>query len=434
MEVFIDHDADKTDETRSELENSRDVRFLVNGKRVVLTNVDPKMLLIDFLRSVETGLTGTKLSCGEGGCGACTVLLTQKDPVSSELIEGPINACLRPLCSVDGMAVTTTEGIGDHHNMNPIQERIVSYNGSQCGFCTPGFVMCMYGMLRTNSNPSPEDVEGFFDGNLCRCTGFRPILDAMQSFVGDAAAITAAKGAPCPPQAFGPPREFETGDGKCTWKRVTSVAQALAAMRRSDGRMVRLVNGNTSVGIYKRPLDRTDIFLDISHVPELRRVFLDTGDRCLKVGGGVTYALLLGKLAELIPTLPSEQARGLQVLAAHIGRIAGHQVRSVGTVGGAVMLTLGHAHDGEPFPSDLFTVLATLDAKVTLRQPHSPEKDETYEICRLPALADFPDGCLLTAITIPLTQKGDFADTYKVARRSQNSHAIVNAGFLIRTR
>ena len=332
------------------------------------------------------------------------------------------------------MAVTTTEGIGIHRNKNPIQERIVEHNGSQCGFCTPGFVMTMYGLLRANPNPSHEEIEKFFDGNLCRCTGFRPILDAMQSFVGDTAATKAAVGTSYSTETFGPPREFEITDGTCIWQRVTSVPKALAAMRRADGKIVRLVNGNTSVGIYKRPLDRTDIFLDISQIPKLQTVYMDAENDCLTIGGGVTYSVLQNKLGRLIPLLPVEQARSLQVLRKHVERIAGHQVRNVGTVGGNIMLVLSHVHDDEPFPSDLFTVLATLDAKITLRQPCSPEDDEVYGILDVPPLACFPDGYLLTAIKVPLTRAPNLFDTYKVARRFQNSHAIVNAGFLIRTR
>jgi xanthine dehydrogenase/oxidase len=405
------------------------IRFLLNGRKIVLEDVDPKSLLIDFLRSPGIDLTGTKLSCGEGGCGACTVSLAEKDPASGKVIEGPINACLRPLCSLDGMAVTTIEGIGNHIHQNPIQQRIVEYNGSQCGFCTPGFVMCMYGVLRDNPDPSHEEIEQFFDGNLCRCTGFRPILDAMQSFADDDAARQEAVGDTRWDDTLSPPREFEISDGACTWRRVTSVASALAAMRRGD---VRLVNGNTSIGIYKRPLDSTKVFLDISQIAELRGVSLDVEAGSLIIGGGVTYARLLAKLTELIPTVAPVRVGGLEVLVKQLRRIAGHQVRSAGMVGGGVMLALDHVDDGEPFISDLLTVLAALDARVTLRRPESPAVEETHRVLELPPIAQFPDGCLLTAVTVPLTGSRDFIDAYKVARRPQNSHAIVNAGFFLR--
>jgi xanthine dehydrogenase/oxidase len=134
----------------------------------------------------------------------------------------------------------------------------------------------------------------------------------------------------------------------------------------------------------------------------------------------------------LFGRLPADRAHGLQVLRNHVLRIAGHQVRSVGTVGGNIMLTLGHAAAGNPFPSDLLTVLAVLDARVSLRRPSAPDDEETYPILELPPIRDFPEGFLLTSIKVPLTDAEDFVNTYKVARRAQNSHAIVNAGFVIR--
>jgi xanthine dehydrogenase/oxidase len=252
----------------------------------------------------------------------------------------------------------------------------------------------------------------------------------MHSFVGDEEALKVAVGEPCAPGAFEPTREFEVNDGKCAWRRVTSIASALEAMRGYQGRRVMLVNGNTSVGIYKRPLDKTDIFLDISQIPDLHRISLDASG--LTIGGGVTYAMLLTKIDTLVRVLPQEKMSGLQVLATHVKRIAGHQVRSVATVGGNIMLVLDHAQDGEPFPSDLFTVLAALDAKVLLRRPEAPEVEEMHEVAALPTLDDFRLGCLLTGVTVPFTRAGDLVETYKVARRSQNSHAIVNAGFSLR--
>ncbi|XP_064394961.1 xanthine dehydrogenase/oxidase-like isoform X6 [Halichondria panicea] len=94
-----------------------------------------------------------------------------------------VNACLAPLCSVDGMAVTTVEGIGSSRDLlHPVQERIARAHGSQCGFCTPGFVMSMYTLLRNSHAPSEKQIEGAFEGNLCRCTGYRPILEGFKTF------------------------------------------------------------------------------------------------------------------------------------------------------------------------------------------------------------------------------------------------------------
>ena len=112
-------------------------------------------------------LTGTKLGCAEGGCGACTVMISQYDRKQDKVLHYSANACLTPLCSVDGMAVTTVEGIGSTRTvLHPCQERIAKAHGSQCGFCTPGFVMSMYSLLRNNSSPTEEEIEGAFEGKL----------------------------------------------------------------------------------------------------------------------------------------------------------------------------------------------------------------------------------------------------------------------------
>ncbi|RHY96831.1 hypothetical protein DYB35_003079, partial [Aphanomyces astaci] len=162
--------------------------FALNGRKVVVDgNTLPRfndLRLIDYIRD-HAGLTGTKLACGEGGCGACTVVLCHRVSPSSPLVHRSVNACLIPLASIDGMAVLTVEGIGStKHRLHPIQSKMVDNYSMQCGYCTPGWVMNMYELLHTSDSSSltKDTIENHFDGNLCRCTGYRPILKAMHSF------------------------------------------------------------------------------------------------------------------------------------------------------------------------------------------------------------------------------------------------------------
>ncbi|RHY33084.1 hypothetical protein DYB32_001892 [Aphanomyces invadans] len=167
--------------------------FALNGRKIEVDgNAFPRfndLRLIDYIRD-QAGLTGTKLSCGEGGCGACTVVLCHRSPfASSQIIYRSVNACLIPLAAIDGMDVLTVEGVGStRHRLHPIQSRMVDNYSMQCGFCTPGWVMNMYELLQTSSSTGANDpltkdtIENHFDGNLCRCTGYRPILQTMQSF------------------------------------------------------------------------------------------------------------------------------------------------------------------------------------------------------------------------------------------------------------
>ena len=130
--------------------NGIGISFLLNGELTTVSDPDPSVMLSDYIRNVAN-LKGTKVSCNQGGCGACTVVMSPmgaaKDGNNSGAIDGlthrTINSCLRPLCSVDGMSVTTVEGVGSQGNLHQVQKQLVKHNGSQCGFCTPGMVrMC----------------------------------------------------------------------------------------------------------------------------------------------------------------------------------------------------------------------------------------------------------------------------------------------------
>ncbi|KAF8057662.1 XDH1 [Scenedesmus sp. PABB004] len=174
----------------------------VNGVRHELPLGRGEATLLQWLR--ETGLTGTKLGCGEGGCGACTVMLSHWE--GGRPVHRAVNACLCPLYAVEGMHVVTVEGIGSvRGGLHPVQAALAGSHGSQCGFCTPGFVMSMYALLRARAAdgagaPSEEEIEECLAGNLCRCTGYRPILDAFKVFAKaepaayTAEAIAAARG------------------------------------------------------------------------------------------------------------------------------------------------------------------------------------------------------------------------------------------------
>mmetsp|Transcript_11610 Transcript_11610/g.27586 ORF Transcript_11610/g.27586 Transcript_11610/m.27586 type:complete len:213 (-) Transcript_11610:34-672(-) len=176
----------------------------VNGVRRTLPDGCAEKTLLQYLR--ELGLTGTKLGCGEGGCGACTVMVSRFH--GGKILHQAVNACLAPIYSVEGCHVVTVEGIGNPRDgLHPVQEQLAKSHGSQCGFCTPGFVMSMYALLRSRGQEGKQvteaDIETSLGGNLCRCTGYRPILDAFRVFAkSDPSAYTeeavaANRNSPC---------------------------------------------------------------------------------------------------------------------------------------------------------------------------------------------------------------------------------------------
>jgi aerobic-type carbon monoxide dehydrogenase small subunit (CoxS/CutS family) len=144
------------------------IRLTVNG-REVSCEADAETRLLDLLRDT-LALTGTKEGCGEGECGACTVLLDGR----------AVNSCLIPAPAADGATVLTIEGLADGDRLHPIQEAFVETGGVQCGFCTPGFIMSAYALLAGNPDPTDEEIRTALEGNLCRCTGYERIVDAVR--------------------------------------------------------------------------------------------------------------------------------------------------------------------------------------------------------------------------------------------------------------
>lgn len=150
------------------MDKSYKFSFTVNGKAYEHTFSDARMLLSDFLRH-ELGLTGTHVGCEHGVCGACTVLVDDE----------PMRSCLMFAVQADGHSVTTVEGLGDEMHLHPLQQAFQDAHGLQCGYCTPGFLMTLVPFLKENANPSEEEIRAAISGNLCRCTGYQNIVDAV---------------------------------------------------------------------------------------------------------------------------------------------------------------------------------------------------------------------------------------------------------------
>jgi xanthine dehydrogenase/oxidase len=432
---------------------SHAILFYVNGNRFEIPEPDPTTLLIDWLRSDAVGYTGTKLSCGEGGCGACTVMLSRWEPKEKRVVETAINSCLRPICSLDGAMITTTEGIGStREKLDPVQYRIAANNGSQCGYCTPGFVMNMFTFLRNHPKPSQQEIENLFDGHLCRCTGYRPILEGMKSFAIDFkrrstystnhscfADVPIEQHLPGPrPSVEFPPEliryaeklsSMESAGRGYRWFRPATLAEAqeLKAKNGGNSRNVKLVVGNTSIGIYKFDVDDPHILIDIHAIPDL--LGFRQSQSGLEIGAAESLQNVIDELQRVIATKPPEKTRGFAAFRTHLLDVANLQVRNIGSIGGNVMMTRAQAETDSPFPSDVYLVLQTLGATITIA---SRRGNKTYAMGDLPPVSKLPADAIAQSFLIPWSQAGDAIETFKIAYRDQNAHAIVNAGFLSR--
>ena len=144
-----------------------EITFTINGEKMT-KSVDPNKTLLHYIRE-DLDLTGTKEGCGAGECGACTILVDGK----------PVNSCLMLAVEADGKEILTIEGISDGYNLDPLQEAFIEHAALQCGFCTPGMIMSAKALLSKNPTPTEEEVKIAISGNLCRCTGYKKIIEAI---------------------------------------------------------------------------------------------------------------------------------------------------------------------------------------------------------------------------------------------------------------
>ena len=151
----------------------KEITLKVNGNDYKMT-VDTRMTLIEAIRD-EIGLTGTKEGCGVGECGTCTVLMDGK----------PIYSCIMLAVEAEGKEILTIEGLADSDGLHPIQKSFIDHGAVQCGFCTPGMILTAKALLDENPNPTEEDVRKAISGNLCRCTGYSKIIEAIMSLSGN---------------------------------------------------------------------------------------------------------------------------------------------------------------------------------------------------------------------------------------------------------
>jgi len=156
-----------------------EIRFLLNGEPQYVSDQDGDITLLSWLRQ-NPSLRGTKEGCAEGDCGACTIAIARTDP-SGKLVYRPINACILFLGMIDGAAIRTVEGLADPDgNLHAVQTAMIKADASQCGFCTPGFIMSLYAAWQNGNGLAPDDIDNTLAGNLCRCTGYAKIIEAVE--------------------------------------------------------------------------------------------------------------------------------------------------------------------------------------------------------------------------------------------------------------
>ena len=387
------------------------IRFSLNGELHEVRGEPPTRTVLQYLRQ-SARLTGTKEGCAEGDCGACTVVEAELGPDGRTVQYRAVNACIQFLPALHGKALITVEGIGHGGDApHPVQEAMVNLHGSQCGFCTPGFVMSMYAMHqapRSEAVPDKAQIDLALSGNLCRCTGYRPIVDAAKSALAAPRDTAFEKRLREQLQGLKPQSLVIDGpQGKWFSPRTEAeLAQCLAA--HPDAR---IIAGTTDVGLWStKQLRKLDKLVYLGAIPELKKI--TQGKAGLEIGAGVTWTDAMPVLLEAYPPL-----REL------LERFASPPVRNAATVGGNVA-------NGSPI-GDSMPAFIALGAEVVLKSLKGTRvltMDEFYIAYQKNALLP---GEYLAALRLPAVPANQTFRTYKLSKRFDQDISAVAVGIAI---
>jgi len=386
------------------------IQFILNQTLIQLDNFQAETTLLDYLR-LNADLKGTKEGCASGDCGACTVVIASVNARGDALEYKSINSCICLLGSLHGKQLITIDGMQKNYSkeqqggLHPIQQTLVDHHASQCGFCTPGFVMSLFAMSKQNIKYSRNDIIENIDGNLCRCTGYRPIIDAAQTVLSQSyqddfdhnsqvileqlKAIQAAQ-----------------SDYFILPENISELTQAIA-----DNPQAQLLAGGTDLVLnITQGLQKLDKVIYLGNVKELKK--LEQRDNKLIVGAVVPYHDLVSKLAEQYPTLKK-----------HLARLGSPQIRNMGTLGGNIA-------NASPI-ADMPPVLMALNADLMLQKGANK---------RLVSINDFYIGYKQTVmeagefirdIQIPTQQSHHYLYVYKISKRYADDISAVCGAFHI---
>lgn len=399
--------------------NADTIRFVLDGEVVEVRDPDPTQTVLQYLRE-DLHRIGTKEGCAEGDCGACTVAVAEVDNSGKRLRVRAINSCIQFLPTLDGKELITVENLRrSDGSLHPVQQAMVDYHGSQCGFCTPGFIMSLFALYKSNAEPGRREIDDTLAGNLCRCTGYRPIIEAAEKMYGyqtdknnwleesfAAKCGTHEKNKVELLKTATRPAMLAIDGGERRFFSPRSVDEFASVFKSHPDAVI--LAGGTDVGLWvtKQHQDLSTIVYT-GNVEELAKLCVTRTH--IDIGAAVTLSDAMPPIIEHYPEFEELFLR-----------FASPPIRNAGTLGGNIA-------NGSPI-GDSMPALMVVDTMLVLRQG-----DRTREL----SLSDFyldyqktalEPGEFLERILVPLRHSDTQVQSYKVSKRfDQDISAICGA-------
>jgi xanthine dehydrogenase small subunit len=394
------------------------IRLLLGERAIEVKDFDPQTTVLDWLR-IQAQRTGTKEGCAEGDCGACTVVVGELQ--GDSIRYRAFNACILLLATLDGKQLITVEDLASD-GLHPVQQALVDHHGSQCGFCTPGFVMSLFAMVHDDGwkpgGTGRAAIDEGLAGNLCRCTGYAPIVRAAEEVLAEPVddrfsanreqTVSALRAIG---RKHGLQLEYE-GRRFYSPRSIDELCQLLA--RHPDAV---LLAGGTDVGLWiTKQLRIMDTLIHTANVPELHRLEINQGQACLEIGAAVSYTDAMETLCTLYPDF--------RPLLSRLGAV---QVRNAGTIGGNIA-------NGSPI-GDMPPPLIALGARLVLRSATGRRELDLEDFFIEYGKQDLRSGECVEQVLLPLPDPEAHAGlqfrVYKLAKRFDQDISAVCAAFAL---
>jgi xanthine dehydrogenase small subunit len=387
------------------------VRFVLDEQIVELDDVPPTLTVLDYLRETR-GRTGTKEGCAEGDCGACTVVLGELAPDSTRIDYRAINSCIRFLPTIDGKELITVESLqAPRAPLHPVQQAMVDHHGSQCGFCTPGFVMSLFSLYLRHELASRDDVIATLSGNLCRCTGYKPIIAAGCAMTEYPAPTKWSREDAQSAARIDRLREVQSDRPLATrgFHAPTSLDELSRLFAAEPNSL--LLAGGTDIGLWvTKHLRDLPPIIHLGAIAELKEIReLHDG---VRIGAGVALSDAWPAIVRLHPELHELALR-----------FASPPVCNSGTL-------CGNIANGSPI-GDSMPMLIALGAELEVRVGQQTRRVPIDQFYLGYQRMDLRQGEFIVAVTVPKARAGQRIASYKVSKRFDQDISAVCAGFAV---